>query len=153
MASGGRVDLACAAAGIKPDQLRAFRVARPALNAEWQLAREESADAFAEKGLAELEKELPTQAAVGAARARADYYRWLASKRNPRTYSEKAQLDVNVKTIDLTRIIEAANARIIESQAVRVIGHKTGSDHASPARVPALHDATHNSQAELADLM
>jgi hypothetical protein len=122
LARGDRIDLACLAAGVNPGCVRVYRVAHPARNKEWELAREESAHAFADKGLREMEREHRDQTDVASARARADYYRWLASKRLPSTYSDKAQLDVNVKHVDLTRTIEAANARLAAAAAnVRIL--------------------------------
>ncbi|HEY5636269.1 MAG TPA: hypothetical protein VIS77_05155, partial [Burkholderiales bacterium] len=56
------------------------------------------------------------------ARMRVDTLKWAARIRNPRLYGDKAQLDVNVRTVDLTRIIEAANARLAAAQAARA-GH------------------------------
>ena len=60
---------------------------------------------------------------VDAAHARnaIDTLKWAAKVRNPRTYSDKQQLDVNIKTVDLTKIINDANARLAASKAGRVI--------------------------------
>jgi hypothetical protein len=73
-----------------------------------------------------------------------DTLKWACAKRNPRTYSEKAQLDVNVKTLDLTRIISEANARLANAPRGRVLEH----DQAHSALLPAVLD-----QAKLLELL
>lgn len=105
--------------GVTADQVRVWRVAGGPLRAqEWDAAREQSADAYADK-VAEVANNPGPDS--GSARVRMDAYRWLAAKRKPAAYSDKAQLDVNVRTVDLTRIIEAANARLAAAQAGRIV--------------------------------
>lgn len=105
-----------AAAGVSADQVRVWRVSRgPSAAAEWDSAREQSADAYADRA-AEVANNPGTDS--GIARVRLDALKWLAAKRCPRTYSDKATLDVNVRTVDLTRIIEAANARLLAARQV-----------------------------------
>ncbi len=104
------------AAGLTADQVRVWRVAGgPERATEWDSAREQSADAYADRAV-----EVANNPGVdsGIARVRLDALKWLASKRNPRQYSDKATLDVNVRTVDLTRIIEAANARLLAARQV-----------------------------------
>ena len=97
---------------------------------EWNQAKADSADAYFDEAAAIAYNPGSDPA---SARVKADLFKWLAGKRNPRDYSDKATLDVNVRTVDLTRIISEANARleasrmlgagagqIIEGQAVRV---------------------------------
>ena len=55
------------------------------------------------------------------ARTRIDTLKWAARIRNPRLYGDKAQLDVNVKHVDLTRIIQEANARLAQARAPRTL--------------------------------
>jgi hypothetical protein len=50
-----------------------------------------------------------------------DTLKWAARIRNPRLYGDKAQLDVNVRTLDLTRIISDAQARLAASRIIE--GH------------------------------
>lgn len=114
----GNVGDACKAAGVHRGALYAYMMEDQAARREWEIAREQSADECAEKVL-DIANNPDTDAT--RARVRMDAYRWLAAKRNPRQYSDKAQLDVNVRTVDLTRIIEAANARLAAAQAPRVI--------------------------------
>ena len=104
---------------VSADQVRVWRVAGgPTRATEWDSAREQSADAYLDR-IAQIADNPGSDS--GIARVRIDAMRWIASKRNPRLYSDRAQLDVNVRTVDLTRIIEAANARLAASQAGRII--------------------------------
>ena len=108
--------------GVSRDVLRLWLAEDQGRRTEWDLARERSADAFMDEAIeAAYNRELDP----AHARMRVDTLKWAARIRNPRLYGDKAQLDVNVKTVDLTRIIEAANARLIASQAGRVIEHET----------------------------
>ena len=110
------------AAGVSADQVRVWRVAQgPGAAQEWDAAREQSADAYADQ-MADMVNNPGTYS--GIARARMDALKWLAAKRCPRVYSEKAYLDVSVKTVDLTRIIEAANARLAAAQGGRILEHE-----------------------------
>ena len=108
--------------GVSADQVRVWRVAGgPERAAEWDAAREQSADAYADQ-VADMVNN--PGADSGIARAKLDALKWLASKRNPRSYSDRVDHNVTVRTIDLTRIIEAANARlasarVIEAEVVR----------------------------------
>jgi hypothetical protein len=54
-------------------------------------------------------------------RVHVDTLKWAARIRNPRAYSDKSSIDVNVRTVDLTRIISEANARLAAREAGRVI--------------------------------
>lgn len=105
------------AAGTTADQVRVWRLRSPDRLAAWDAAREQSADAYADMILDVANNHKDSN----SARVRIQALQWLAAKRNPRTYNEKSQLDVNVRTVDLTRIIEAANARLAAAQAGRVI--------------------------------
>ena len=117
LADGELVRDALEAAGITRDMFRAF-IADPARKAEWDNAREQSAHAFMEQALdaANNRKLDPAHA-----RVRIDTLKWAARIRNPRLYGDKAQLDVNVRTVDLTRIIEAANQRLAAAQVGRIV--------------------------------
>lgn len=104
---------------VTADQVRVWRVAGgPERAHEWDAAREQSADAYADQ-VADIVNNPGGDS--GIARARLDALKWLASKRNPRAYSDRVDHNVTVKTIDLTRIIEAANARLAASAPHRVI--------------------------------
>lgn len=126
---GANIQKAIESVGLKREWIRAFKKLEPGAQAEWDDAREHSADAFTDEGLdiarnpvkiiapGEEGNETGTQPLIiridpAFARVHVDYLKWIAAKRNPRSYSDKAQLDVNVRTVDLTRIISEANARL-----------------------------------------
>lgn len=96
---------------------RAYLLTEPNAKAEWDEAREASADAFMDEAL-----HTANTPAVDSAHARTkiDTLKWAARIRNPRLYSDKATLDVNVRTVDLTRIISDAQARL---EASRIVGN------------------------------
>lgn len=87
---------------------------------EWELAREASADAFADMAIEEALAN-KTQVEAAHARTRIDTLKWAARIRNPRAYGEKAQLDVNVQHHgSLSHIISQAEARLA-ARSARVI--------------------------------
>lgn len=104
--------------GFTRGMLRAYLANSPQARTEWDLAREESAHALMEDAL-----EVAYNRKVDPAHSRVlvDTLKWAARIRNPKLYGDKAQLDVNVRTVDLTRIIQDANARLASSQA-RALG-------------------------------
>lgn len=116
VASGANIGKACEAHGLKREHAYVYQLHNADARREWELARELSADAYADD-VAEIAND-PGPDPTGA-RVRMDALRWLAAKRNPRAYSDKQAIDLNVKTVDLTRIIQDANARL---QAARQIG-------------------------------
>lgn len=119
IAGGAAIKATIEAAGFSTGELRAYRASVANADAEWARAKEESADALAD----EIREEANNRTADPAfARVRIDALKWLASKRNPRTYSDKMQHDVTVKSVDLTRIISEANARLA-GRAPRVLEH------------------------------
>lgn len=89
----------------------AFLATEPNARNEWETAKEVSAEEFFDR-LVQLATSKFGDIEPSRARAVMDSYKWLAAKRNPKVYSDRAQLDVTVKTIDLTRIITEANARL-----------------------------------------
>lgn len=123
-------------------EIACYRLTEPNAQAEWDSAREQSADAFMDEAmdiararaepLRDMKGELilgkdgqpliiPTDSAH--ARTHIDTLKWAARIRNPRLYGDKAQLDVNVRTVDLTRIISEANARLAAGSRGRIIEH------------------------------
>jgi hypothetical protein len=127
LADGELVRDALEGAGISRGMLRAYLDSDASARAQWDSAREQSAHAFMEQALDAANNRGLDPA---HARVRIDTLKWAARIRNPRLYGDKAQLDVNVRTVDLTRIIEAANARLAAAQVGRIIEHA--------ATVPAL---------------
>lgn len=106
------------ALGVTADQVRVWRQEDVERIRQWDQAREQSADAYADQ-VAEIANK--PGADSGIARVKIDALKWLASKRNPRAYSDKATLDVNVRTVDLTRIIQDANARLAAARTAHVV--------------------------------
>ncbi len=105
--------------------LRAYRALEDGAQAQWDAARESSADAYMEEAMdcarSEISKELAQHA-----RTRIDTLKWAARIRNPRLYGDRATVDLNVRTVDLTKIIGDANARlsaarVIEGSVVRQV--------------------------------
>lgn len=113
LADGQEVRRALAANLVTRGQIRAWLATEPEVRKEWDDAREASADAFMDEALATANS--PTDDAAHA-RTKIDTLKWAARIRNPRLYSDKATLDVNVRTVDLTQIINAAQARLEASR-------------------------------------
>ena len=107
-----------AKAKVSADQVRVWRVESPDRGKEWDTAREQSADAYADM-IAEVANTPMSDSA--AARVRIQALQWLAGKRNVQRYGERTTHDLTIKTIDLTTIIQAANARLAAAQPGRVI--------------------------------
>lgn len=118
------------------DEIRCYRNTEPNAQKEWDAAREDSADTLFDEALSvardpfvSLEAEKPGEPHIivrrdpSHARTYIDTLKWAARIRNPRLYGERAQLDLNVKTLDLTRIIEDANARLIAGRATPALAH------------------------------
>jgi terminase small subunit-like protein len=118
IATGEQIRHVLAKYKVSGDMARAYRAMDPQNDRDWTRAKEESADADFDQI-----KEIANNPEIDPARARVmiDALRWTAGKRNPRVYGDKAQLDVNVRTVDLTQIINAANARIAAQSAGRVL--------------------------------
>jgi hypothetical protein len=118
VASGGLIGAGIRAKGLTPDQVRVYRTTNPQAAKEWEEARIQSADAFADEIQATIDnRELDSQ----FARVRVDSLKWLASKRNPRIYSDKAIIDMNVRAVDLTQIIRDAQLRLAQARAGRLV--------------------------------
>lgn len=165
LAAGAFVAPMLARLGLKPEQLRGFYATDPLARQQWADAREQSGDAFAERALemalhpcqiinpGEKGNETGTQPLIipvepAHARNAIDTLKWAARVRNPRTYSDKAQLDINVKTVDLTRIINEANARLARGRAPVTLEHD-----ARPALGHAADAAIAHSASKLLELL
>lgn len=116
---------------ISEGEKRAYLAGNPEGRAQWDEARLASADSFLDEALelarsraiavyredGEIARDKSGQPLIvrpdsGLVRAQVDTLKWAARIRNPQVFSDKAQLDVNVRTVDLTAIINAANARL-----------------------------------------
>lgn len=118
VAGGALVRDALAKAGVSRDVLRVWLVETPEARVQWEQAREASADALFDEALNTAYNE---ELDPAHARTRVDTLKWAARIRNPKLYGDRSHLDVNVKTVDLTRIIQDANARLIASRQAPVI--------------------------------
>lgn len=118
VADGANIGKACDALGVTRDHVRIYQLENAAAREEWIQAREASADAFAD-----MAREIADNPGTDskAARVKLQALMWLAARRNPRLYSERSQIDVNVRTLDLTRIIQDANARLAAAQVGRIV--------------------------------
>lgn len=114
IAAGEQVGKTVDAAGFNRDLVRAYLANVPNARAEWDEAREASADAFFDQA---QEIANSTDGDPKIARVRLQALQWLAGKRNPRVYGERMSHDVTVKHVDLTRVIEAAQARLAGARA------------------------------------
>ena len=130
------------AAGVTADQVRVWKVEDRQRVLEWDSAREQSADAYADMIVEVANNPMPDSA---AARVRIQALQWTAGKRNAQRYGDKAQLDVNVRTVDLTRIIEAANQRLAAARAVGQVVEGRVLEHGAALALPQ--------RSELADLL
>lgn len=118
VADGGVIGEILKGHGFSRDHLRVYLSTEPEAKRQWDTARELSAESFFEQAqaIANSPGDDPK-----VARVRLQALMWMSAKRNPRLYSERAQLDVNVRTLDMTAIIQAANARLAAARPVAVI--------------------------------
>lgn len=125
--------------GFTRDQFRWHVLSVPEMRRAWDDAREQSADALFEEAMivarTPVDKEL-----AQSARLHVDTLKWAARIRNPRLYGDKAQLDVNVRTVDLTAIIRDANARLAAQQQGRIIDATPNNSESLPSLAHARPD-------------
>lgn len=120
VAAGELVKDCLAEHGLGRRELSAYLLSTPGAKALWEESREASADAFMDEAMNEARADVDKELAQHV-RTRIDTLKWAARIRNPRLYGDKAQLDVNVRTVDLTSIIRDANARLAAVNQNRVI--------------------------------
>jgi hypothetical protein len=131
LASGELVRDVLKAYSITSGQQRAYLRDAPGARQEWDDAREASADAYHDEAvtvargddvanLPEGERALRARDPQ-AARLLVDTLKWAARVRNPRVYSEKQTVDLNVRSVDLTAIIRDANARLAAAREPKLI--------------------------------
>lgn len=127
LAAGELIKTILASRGLTPDDLRAFLRAEPGARAEWDTAREASADSYFDELMESARDPKPRD--WQQARLYQDALKWAARIRNPRLYSDKSTIDVNVKTVDLTKIIQDANARLLAQRQGRIINAEPMSNN------------------------
>ena len=104
--------------GVERNAFYGHLAADPQARIEWDKAREASADHFYDEAIATAYNEGLDPAHC---RTRIDTLKWAARIRSPRVYGDRSSVDVNVRTIDLTRIIQDANARLIASREAPIL--------------------------------
>lgn len=118
VAEGEQIGKAIESMGFTRDVVRCYWSLFPERKRLWDVAKESSADALADQAL-ETASDRTLDPAF--ARVRIDLLKWLAAKRNPRLYNDKQTIDLNVKTVDLTAVIQDANRRLAHAQQGRLI--------------------------------
>jgi transposase-like protein len=104
---------------------------------KWDAALRASAEAHAEDGLEDLEKltaegNVPTSAEVQAATGRAKYRQWLASKRNPEQFGDRAmELNINFGQLHLDAVQQSKQLAppVVEAEVLAIEG---GDDNNGP---------------------
>jgi hypothetical protein len=121
VAAGAIIGHELQAHGLTRESVRLFMLKAPEARKEWDAAKEDSANAFFDDAV-----EITYTARDGKlARAQADLLLRFAGMRNPRVYRESKQVDLNVRTVDLTRIIQDANNRLAAARAPALIDRAT----------------------------
>lgn len=115
LASGDMVKTILERHGLTRRQISECILSKPEMRKQWDEARETSADAYMDEAM-EIARSKVDKEYAQHARTHIDTLKWAARIRNPRLYGDKTQLDVNVKTVDLTAIIRDANARLAASK-------------------------------------
>lgn len=82
--------------------------------------------------MASLDEMIQSEPDARRARVRADFQLKLAQSRDPKRWADRMRHDITVKTLDLTRIIADANARLTSSRAPALIDHATQAVIPSP---------------------
>lgn len=126
VASGERYSVILKGYDLTYDQMRGYRDSNPALRAEWDSARKDSADVFVDEMVAIAycsEDDNPV-----LARVKLDAFTRLIEKLNPERYAPRTRADINVRTVDLTAIIMEAQARVA-GYAARTIEHDVSAHY------------------------
>ena len=143
IAGGQLIKDARAVHGFSDNDILAYHKTFPASRLEWDGAKLASAASFMDEALTvardpfiDLGKDSDGKAVIvrrdaSHARTYIDTLKWAARIRNPQAYSDKTQIDMNVRTVDLTAIIRDANARLIASQQGRLIEHEVDNNSAT----------------------
>ena len=137
IASGRTIKSLLAEAGISADMIRCYRGEDPLADKQWADARLASADAYMDEAVSVARNPIAPQLQpdgtvltmrIDPAHARTyiDTLKWAARVRNPRDYGDKQQIDMQVKSVDLTRIIQDANARLVAARTGRILDHEAG---------------------------
>ena len=111
---GETVKAICASLELTPNMLWAFRAAEPDRRQAWEDAMRDSAMALVDEAMDTARND---DIDPNRARVRCNVLQWAAEKRDPERYAQRSRHDVNVKSLDLTPILERAEARLQLAQA------------------------------------
>ena len=132
LAAGELVKNILKAHGLERKALTMYVLAHPDNRRAWDEAREASADAFHDEAMDQARADVHKDLAQHV-RTRIDTLKWAARIRNPRLYSDKSTVDLNVRSVDLTAIIRDANARLAAQQQGRIIDATPSNSDSSAA--------------------
>lgn len=108
--SGGETVFdACAAHGLTRAMLWAYRADSEQLREAWKDALRDSADALFDEMLATARN---SRLDSRHARVKCNALMWAAEKRDPDRYAPRSKHDLTVKTLDLSPILQRAEARL-----------------------------------------
>ena len=141
IAAGAELGDTLKALGLTRDAVRAYRYLVDKAEEQYQLARKESAAAMFEELRILAKTRSRDQVEAADKRAEMDIVRWMIMKLDPKNYSDKAQLDVNVKTMDLTDIVNNAAARLAAHRAAITVSHTQGALPSPASRAQDTMDA------------
>lgn len=92
IADGGTIREICGKAGIPPwNTVRSWLIAHPEFHAQYARAREDQADALADKALRIAAQATPQT--VNVARLQVDTIKWRAGKLKPKVYGDRASVE------------------------------------------------------------
>jgi len=125
--------------GLNYEAMRGYRDQSPERRVEWQNARKDSADYFIEQIVDMIHT---PDIDPHYARVRLDACIKLTEKLNPDQYAPRTRADVNVRSVDLTAIINAAQARVAGYAARSLPGtcERVIDDEVLRAALPALSE-------------
>lgn len=126
MEAGEPISTICGTNGIPSwPTIRKWKRVNPEFASQYALAREASAESCEMNAISEAQAAVDGESAQ-VARIRVDTWKWAASKRNPRAYGDK--MDINVSgTLTLEGLIRQSITTPI-TQAIPTIEHDPDAD-------------------------
>jgi hypothetical protein len=115
--------------GLTYDMMRGYRDNVEGARVAWQTARKDSAQALVDKALQLVADLMSNNSDVDPARARValDSFRFFIERLDPESFAPRTKADINVRHVDLTAIIAAAQKRVAMRDA-RLIGGSSTID-------------------------
>ena len=114
----GSLTKACKRVGIPSSTVWAWRANNPSFSQALARAREESAPFLVEEGMEIVDTAELSHEAIGLAKLRAEYRKWMASKHAPRQYGDKLDVTGDL-AINVT--IRRFSPNTIEGEAAETI--------------------------------